>query len=251
MMKEQRYILEKSITTKYNGKNCLTPSLNAENVKDKDLFYTNMFLSKEEMKSKRVDSTLNREEIDKKIVKDWKFDYLEPEHYDDSKVNFICDYHSWVGKQPDRVNGNPISQKMKEILEDFNIFPEKKFYNAKVLFQNKKYEYYIWEMNTDSFNTYVNFEHSTFCEVNRDGELGDDTIMVKNIDELRNSRMEKEWRQWSFKKAVMKPEYKDIDCAKLAYPYITIISERLKNALEEANLTGFEIKPFPVEFEYL
>ena len=49
----------------------------------------------------------------------------------------------------------------------------------------------------------------------------------------------------------MKPEFKKVDATKLAYPYINIISERLKNALEDANITGIEIKPFHVEFEYL
>ncbi|KAB1159596.1 hypothetical protein F7018_04620 [Tenacibaculum aiptasiae] len=63
--------------------------------------------------------------------------------------------------------------------------------------------------------------------------------------------MKNEWRDWGFERAVMKKEYKNIDAAKLAYPYGVLISERLKNALEEAKLTGFKITPFPVEFEYL
>ncbi len=252
-MKEQRYILETAVTALYNGSMKITPSLNAENVKDKDLFYENMFLTKEEQVSRGVDSVLNREEIDKVIIKDWIFDYLEPEHMDDSQVRFICDFHGWIGKQPDRVTGVPISKRMKEILERYTIFPEQKFYEAKVLFQGKYHEYFVWEMSDSSFNTFVDFEHSIFCEEKRGGELGEDTIKVKNQDELFDIEDEKDWRRWAFKRAFMKPEYRTIDSAKLAYPYGIVISERLKNALEQETppLTGFEIKPFPIEFEYL
>ena len=130
-MKERRYILDRAVFIHHNGQEEITPSLNAENVKDKDMFYKKMFLTKEEMKEKGVTSTLNRDEIDKVIIKDWKFDYLVPEHLNDDPVKFLCDFHDWIGKEPDRVHGYPVSKKMKEILDQFNIFPENKFYLIK------------------------------------------------------------------------------------------------------------------------
>ena len=243
-MKEQRFILKHSIQENINGEFKISPSLNANNVKDQELFY--------DLFTRASGGTeLNRKEIDKIIEKDWKLDYLEPEHLDDSEVEFICDYHGWISKQPDRLSGDPISKRMKKILEQFNL-NTKAFYEAKVLFNNKYHDYFIWEQYTGGFDKYVDFEHSTFCEKKFGGEFGDDIVRVKNYKELMAIENEKDWfRGWLFKRAVMKPEFKEIDATILAYPYINIISERLKYALEEANITGIEIKPFHVEFEYL
>ena len=68
---------------------------------------------------------------------------------------------------------------------------------------------------------------------------------------LTDLELNNNWGSWGFNRAVMKPQFKTIDCMTMPYPYGILISERLKNALEDASLTGFEIKPFPVEFEYL
>ena len=45
----------------------------------------------------------------------------------------------------------------------------------------------------------------------------------------------------------MKPEFETIDMTHLGVIGI-VISERLKNAIEEANLTGVKIIPCPIEF---
>ncbi|WP_175578641.1 hypothetical protein, partial [Tenacibaculum aiptasiae] len=103
----------------------------------------------------------------------------------------------------------------------------------------------------DGFDKFVDLKNSTFCEWKRGEKIGEEIINVSNIDELLDYEDDNEWWSWGFKRAVMKEKYKNIDAAKLAYPYGILISERLKNALEEAKLTGFKISPFPVEFEYL
>ncbi|WP_175578644.1 hypothetical protein, partial [Tenacibaculum aiptasiae] len=103
----------------------------------------------------------------------------------------------------------------------------------------------------DGFDKFVDLDHSKFCEWDNLNKVGVDFFSFKNERELQRFVMKNEWRDWGFERAVMKKEYKNIDAAKLAYPYGVLISERLKNALEEAKLTGFKITPFPVEFEYL
>ena len=210
-----------------------------------------MFLSKEEMLEKGVDSVLNREEIDKVIEKDWKLDYLTPRYSDErQQVHFICDFHSWIGERPDRIHGFPVSKKMKEILEQFNLHSYK-FYEAKVLFQGKYHEYFLWEQYPNGIENYIDFKETFFQEKKIDDSFGDFFIKVNSIKELRKKRREYEWHSWSFKKLIIKPEFKEFDFMTMIYPYNMLISERLKNVLEEANLTGFEIKPFLVEFEYL
>ena len=244
-MKEKRYLLKRSIEANINGELRITPRLDAEHVKDQELFY--------DLFTRESGGTeLNRKEIDKVVEKEWVLDYLIPRYTDeDDPVTFICDYHSWIGERPDRLSGYPVSRKMKEILEKYNLNTEG-FYKAKVLFNEEYYDYYIWEQHSGGFDNYVDFDHSTFCEEKFGGEFGDDIIQVKNHEEIMSVSRQKDWfRGWLFKRAVMKSEFKEIDCMSMPYPYQTLISERLKNALEEANITGIEIEPFHVEFEYL
>ena len=243
-MKETRYLLKHSIKEKINGEFKITPDFDAINAKDQELFY--------DLFTKESDGTvLNRKEIEKVIEKDWVLDYLIPRYTDeDDPVTFICDFHSWIGERPDRLLGYPVSKKMKQILEQFKLNTEG-FYKAKVLFNNENHDYFIWEQYSGGFDKYVDFKHSTFCERTIEGGYGNIEIQVENEDHLRVMRREKKWHQWAFKRAVMKPEFKEVDATILAYPYINIISERLKNALEEANITGIEIIPFHVEIEYL
>jgi hypothetical protein len=52
-----------------------------------------------------------------------------------------------------------------------------------------------------------------------------------------------------FDKAVMKPKFRDVDIYFLD-TYQIVISDRLKLAIEEANLKGMKILPCPVEFQF-
>ena len=176
--------------------------------------------------------------------KEWVLDYLIPRYTDeDDPVTFICDYHSWIGKQPDRLYGNPISKKMKEILEQFNL-NTKAFYEAKVLFNNEYHDYYIWEQHSRGFDKYVDFEQSTFCEEKWGGGLGTEVIKVKDYEHLSDIEYEKDWRTWIFKRAVMKPEFKEVDATILAYPYINVISERLKMPWKKLTLLVSKLNHF-------
>ena len=231
-MTEQRYILQSTTLVNYNGNLKEPPALSGEFVKDRALFFDQY-------------APLNF------LEKDWVFDFLLPMYSDEEeRVDFICDFHEWTQYKPN-LNCNPVSERMKKVLDQHVLYPNK-FYEAKVNFKNELRPYFIWQFFLDGFDRFVDFEHSRFCEKDWEGELGTEIIKVNNLDELWDIRMEKNWDDWGFHRAVMKPEYKKIDCAKMAYPYGIVISERLKNALEkESDLNGFEIIPFPVEFEYL
>ncbi|KAB1159594.1 hypothetical protein F7018_04610 [Tenacibaculum aiptasiae] len=232
-MKEQRYILSFSSTLNINGINEVIPDLDGSYVKNKEDFYN--------------------ASLDANIIygEDWNFDYLVPRHsYEYEVVNFICDFHDWIGDKPSYFSGVIISNEMKRIIEKFNLYPNK-FYPAKVLFKGEYLEYFVWQFFLNGFDEFVDLDNSTFCEWKRGVKVGDVEVKVENIEELMDYEDDNEWWSWGFKRAVMKEKYKNIDAAKLAYPYGILISERLKNALEEAELTGFKITPFPVEFEYL
>ncbi|AXT59706.1 hypothetical protein D1816_04825 [Aquimarina sp. AD10] len=234
-MGEIRYTFKRAITTPMGSSNEITPSINAENVKDKNSFI------------RSDDGCLTMAEGNKVL-----FDYLVPEYVDDlMKVSFLCDFHHWIVEEPDEIFSYPISKQMKIVLDQFNLYPNK-FYTAKVLFEEKFYDYFVWQLFLDGFDKYVDFDNSTFCEWKYFEKIGNEVIMAKNEEELSDISFDKNWRHFGFEKAVMKPEFKNNDCFVMPYPHGILISKRLKNALEAAKpaLTGFEITPFPVEFEY-
>ncbi|CAM1355945.1 hypothetical protein [Tenacibaculum halocynthiae] len=178
--------------------------------------------------------------------------YFFPRHIDEYReVTRIEDYHGWIGACVNySFNGPIVSKKMKKVLSRFNIY-NSVFHKSKVIFKQNDYEYYVWELKGGGFDKYINFKNSTFCEWKRNKKIGIDYVKAEGEENLNDIEYTKGWRRWGFERAVMKPEFKEIDCMAMPYPYGILISERLKNALEEAELTGFEITPFPVEFEYL
>ena len=235
-MKEKRYILNSVYKMQYDNDIELIADMSGDNVKDKELFFD----PEEKYTTKVYD-------------KDWEFNYLEPTHYDEfDDIKFICDLHSWIKSRPRRIMTYPISKRMKDVLDQFNLYPNK-FYPAKVLFNKKLHEYYVWQFFLYSMDKFTNFEHSTFCEWGSRKKAENDIIKATSEDELDDISMNKDWRYISFDKAVMKPEFKNMDCVRLPFPLGIVISERLKNALEAVQpaLTGFEIIECPVEFEYL
>ncbi|WP_299710220.1 hypothetical protein [uncultured Tenacibaculum sp.] len=232
-MKDQRYMLDFETTIDIDSRKMIIPSLDGEYVKNREEFFD-------------IPGHAN-----KVFEENKEFDYLIPRYSDEYiEVEFLCDFHSWIGEKPSFFSGIPISKRMKEIVEKFNLYPNK-FYEAKVMFKGEYHEYYIWQFFLDGFNKFVDLENSTFCEWKMGLKVDENIINVKSEKELRRTMMYNNWRGWGFERAVMKKEYKDIDAAKLAYPYGILISERLKNALERAELTGFKITSFPMKFEYL
>ncbi|WP_299135507.1 hypothetical protein [uncultured Tenacibaculum sp.] len=212
-MKDKRYLLDVAISETNGEVEELTPMLDGENVK--------------------IDGS----------------GYLFPRHFEDEKsVDFICDFNGWIGENPFKY-GYPISENMKLVLDKYNTLG--KFLKTKVLFNENFLNYYVFELSLDSFSSFVDFENSTFCEWDELEKIGKVSMKIKNFSEVLKFRRENDWWGWGFDKGVMKSGFKEVDCIDMPYPYGILISERLKNALEEAELTGFKITPFPVEFEYL
>ncbi len=232
-MKDQRYILDFKTTLGIDDKRMIINSLGAKYVKNREGFFD-------------IPGHAN-----KVFEENRDFDYLVPRYSDEYiKVEFLCDFHSWIGEKPSFFSGIPISKRMKEIVEKFNLYPNK-FYDSKVMFRGEYHEYYVWQFFLDGFDKFVDLNHSTFCEWDNLSKVGTEVFSFKSERDLQRFVMQNEWWDWGFERAVMKDEYKEVDAAKLAYPYGILISERLKNVLENAELTGFKITPFPVEFEYL
>lgn len=237
MSKEQRYILDYVTISEKRGIITYNNYLTGETVKNK-----NMFFYSEELNVNQVSET------------DWRFDYLTPVSIgDEIEISHICDLHGWLREEPDNFFSYIVSQRLFEILNHFNLYPNK-FYDAKVLFNEDIYQYFVWQLFMDGFDTFIDFDCTTFCEYEFDEnqKIGNELVNVKNLRELRRVRREKGWEDWGFDRLVMKPGFKEMDCVWID-PLGIVISERLKNALEAVQppLTGLEILPCPVQFEYL
>lgn len=183
-----------------------------------------------------------------------EFDYLIPISIGNKiKITHICDFHDWLRESPSNMYSYVVSKRFKEVLNDFNLYPNQ-FYDAKVLFDFEFYPYFVWQLFRKGFNEFINFKHTLFCEYEfqEEKKIGTETVKVSNLKEIRKLRRTKEWEDWGFDRLVMKPCFKEMDCVWINRLGV-VISERLKNAIEamQPEITGLEIKPCPVEFEYL
>lgn len=148
-MKETRYSLKEAIKVIYKEELVISASLDGEKFKNND--------------SK----------------------YFFPRYSDEYKdVKFICDFHGWIGHQPFEFYGFAISKNLKKLLEKFNL-NSKQFHKTKVLFKDKYYEYFGWELNSGGFDRYVDFEQSTFCEWDDLEKNNSEMFTANNIKEIR------------------------------------------------------------------
>jgi len=92
---------------------------------------------------------------------------------------------------------------------------------------------------------YVSWQYSSFVKANYNGEKDSDILVsgqgLEEVYEKLGSKL------FTFERAVMLPEFRDVD---MYYFNGILISERLKNAIEAANLTGVKITECPIEFEF-
>ena len=151
----------------------------------------------------------------------------------------ICDMHGWIETQPFGVF-YPISAKFKNLLSEFNI-PNVRFYEGSVKWKDIEYEYYVMHL-LSQVHKYIDFKYSTFVKADYRGEKEPGTA-VSGAD--MNEVYEKlETPLITFEKAVMHPEFRDIDM----YHFNGIlITERLKNAIESARLKGIEMGECPID----
>ena len=157
------------------------------------------------------------------------------------------DLYSSCGRHP-RGLTHTISIKLKKILESFNLAPHR-FYKAEVLFGGDLVDYNLFHLVDGVFGEYfIDYEK---CLIQKKGvkikESDLKVISVKSRKEISEKVKNIGWRTWEFKKIALKANFFEFDM--VAMPRVGIvISERLKNALEEANLIGLKLVECPVEF---
>lgn len=216
------------------------PGMNGKNVKGKEEFFDN-----------------DKCGPDRFYDKEYEFDYLVPmelgEGREEKASKAIYDYHSFWGEAPWGGWLNPVSKRFKEVLEQFNL-GEHRFYPAYVLFKKQKHEYFVLQIFYNYYQSFIDFEKTIFNNLDYDRDLEDRVFETKQFSSLQEVEdySEIHWGaavNWNYERIVMKPEFKEVDLITF-YKFGDIVSERLKNAIEEAGFQGisFEELPVPIEF---
>ena len=169
------------------------------------------------------------------------FDYFHLQSFD--KKNFwewrLQDVHGFIGAGS-IITGWYISDKLKSVLENFKIAPKYHFYETRLLYKEEKFKYWIFQFPIDYFLN-VNYEKSFYS-------IPDENILLnfKNREEFLAAYKEE------FRKTKKKLITKKI-CYSENYDLVAnnsteiLCSERLKQAIEENGIIGFEF--FEIDYE--
>lgn len=218
----------------------VSPGMNGKNVRGKEEFFDN-------------DKCGSNQFYDKL----YEFDYLVPMEFGDGREDevsvAIYDYHAWLGESPWGAWLKPVSKRLKELLEQFNL-GERRFYPAWVLFDERKHEYYVLQIYRNLYEQYLDFELTRFNNLDSGRNLEGRNLEIKQFDSIEEveAYAEQNWDSlvnWNYERVFMKPEFRDLDFITF-FKFGDIVSERLKNAIETAGITGIEFRELPIPIEF-
>jgi hypothetical protein len=168
--------------------------------------------------------------------------------YEDIVYDRFNDYQFWAGESP-LAFSFPVSQKFRDLFERFDL-AGCKFYAGDLNFKGKKYPFNVFHYLSNAWFEFIDLEKTVFCEVidsmteYKKGEI----IKIESIEDFY--KIEK---KMSLKcRDIYVGEVKRIGLGEIYlkekkdfiyFPLLqSCVSERLKNAIEEAGLTGIEFK---------
>lgn len=219
------------------GNNPTIPGMNGAFVKNKDLFFDTGEMG-----------------ANKFYDNDYEFNYLTPLAFGDPapEAEIIADYHNWHGEDtPWGGITNIISKKLKDILESFNLSASK-FYNAKVLFQDEFYPYFVWQVLQDEYKPHFDFKCSEFNNLTYNRTLEQDKLEIRKFNSMEelDTFSEKNWGfSWNYEQLVLKPSFRELDFCII--PNLNfIVSERLKEACEQKKIFGLTFEESAIEIKF-
>ncbi len=173
------------------------------------------------------------ESFDKKKFWEWRLD----------------DVHSFMG-EGSQIRGWLISEKFKRLLENFNLAKPHCFYPSKLLYKKKKLDYYIYQfagklITNEIRTTSINWHKSIFFNP-IDESYSSINSMQEFIDESRRiMKLSKYDNEIKLLKLTLKNNFDFFPMG--TYLNDDIVSERLKQAMEDNGITGFEF--FELDYE--
>ena len=172
------------------------------------------------------------------------FDYFVLKSFDKEKYWewALFDVHDFIGVGS-IMCGWYISDKLKTILEKFRIAPKYHFYETRLLYKEEKFKYWIFQFPIEPLQNII-FEKSDFYYI-KDGKQNE--IEIKNESEFMQIRSD-----------LFIEEDIELECSKVclldSFDIVyqqpnggVLCSERLKQAIEENGITGFEF--FDIDYE--
>ena len=169
------------------------------------------------------------------------FDYFHLQSFD-KKIFWewrLQDVHGFIGIFPMFCIWY-ISDKLKSLLEKFRIAPKYHFYETRLLYKGEKFKYWIFQFPIDYFLN-INYEKSFYS-------IPDENILLnfKNREEFLAAYKE-EFRKTKRKLITKKICYLENYDLVVNNSTEILCSERLKQAIEENGIIGFEF--FEIDYE--
>lgn len=184
------------------------------------------------------------------LLKPPVFDYFYLKNFDEKKYWewILCDVHKFIG-EGSQIKGWLISNDLKLLLENFKLSKPYYFYPSKLMYKEKKINYYIFQFTgkevVNKNINYINFSKTLFWNPMKEQEI---SIIDEKEFYVTYRRIYKENgldNVMKNKKLVLKEEL-DFYSMQM-FMKDNIISERLKQAIEEDNITGFEFSELDYE----
>jgi len=179
------------------------------------------------------------------IIDSFYLESFDDEKYWEYQLN---DIHSFIGKAK-VITGWFISEKLKKKLSGFKISEPHYFYSSKLLYHDEIYKYFIFQFSGKNIykelTSYINFVKSEFIN-----PTSEELHFFNNIDDYAEKSeelyLEKD-TDFIKKKIVLKD---DLDFFPMqSFFKDNIVSERLKQSIEENEITGFEFSELDYEIE--
>jgi len=217
--------------------NFVIPGVDGKNVKNKELFFNSGDC-----------------DYDKFYSKNYIFDYLILKNFGDPEPKIfpeeLQDFYRFWGESPSNGLFRIVSKKYKDILENFGL-QKSKFYKAIIKHNGNSHDYYVWQLLTNNHESYINFNETKFNNLNYSGNsrIGEKQIKTfKSFNHVIKYANENWKRAWNFEEIFVYSDFSNID-----YCYFTIfndiVSEKLKKALEKAEITGINFEELPLEIK--
>jgi hypothetical protein len=191
----------------------------------------------------------NQELLDNAPVFDYLFlmttDWIRPETWE----WLLQDIHTFTGGDIP-IQGWLVSEYFKQVLEQFIIPPKHRFYRAKLKYQGKKLDYFIFHILWPDLEKMVVFEKLRFnlnppFSTEIEGTYDQIIHSMEELQEVRLQNMKKSRHRMSINSITINGGFDFLPLWGVSAD--TIISEKLKTAIEQAKIEGVELAPAPFE----
>ena len=161
----------------------------------------------------------------------------------------LFDVHKFYGKPGLMTPNLLISKKLKNILEDHNIAEPNHYYKSNLIYKKEKFDYYIFQFTGNKIfkNTlsYIDFNKSVYLDPVTKENIYSESLDDFLLDYKRIYKANGIENKLKNKKLVLKDNLDFFPIGTIMKD--NLVSARLKNSIEENDITGFEFSELDYE----